>query len=192
MSRVPAAGISEPRPLRQDAARNRRHLLDAARRVFGHDGLGCGVEAVAREAGVGTGTLYRHFPSKDELIAALIEDLSADVLRSAQDALARGDGTGLWEFLRAAGALQADYQGLLYRLWVGASPTRLTEIRSCVGRLVDDAHRHGTLAADVEQPDIVVVLHGLRGVIEANAGSDTPGAWERYLELVLTGLRRGD
>jgi AcrR family transcriptional regulator len=176
------------RPLRQDAVRNRKELLRAARRVFGQDGLSIGVEAVAREAGVGTGTLYRHFPSKDDLIAALIDDLSVEVLESAQTALARGDGTGLWDFLHATGAIQAEHQGLLYRLWVGAEPARLDAIRALIASLVEDAQEHGTLAAGVGQPDIILLLQGLRGVIEANTGG-RDDAWERYLELATAGIR---
>ena len=64
----------EPRALRADAERNRRRILDAARKVFAAQGLGVGVDAVAREACVGVGTLYRRFPTKHELLAAVIED----------------------------------------------------------------------------------------------------------------------
>jgi AcrR family transcriptional regulator len=181
------------RPLRQDAARNRRHLVAAARRVFGRDGLDSGVEAVARQAGVGTGTLYRHFPSKDDLIAALLEDLSDEVLESARTALAHQDGSGIWEFMQATGAIQAESQGLLALLWrEGHRPERVAAIREIITELVDDAHRHGTLAAGVGQRDILLLLHGLRGVIESVAGDDekTVGhAWQRYLELATQSLR---
>jgi AcrR family transcriptional regulator len=184
-----ASPTAAARPLRQDAARNRKLLLLAARKVFGQDGLGIGVEAVAREAGVGTGTLYRHFPSKDDLITALIDDLSAEVLEIAQTTLARADGTGLWDFLHATGAKQAENQGLLYRLWVGAEPARLDAIRALITGLVADAHEHGTLVASVEQPDIILLLQGLRGVIESNTGG-RDDAWVRYLKLATTGLRQ--
>ncbi len=178
------------RPLRQDAARNRRHLVAAARRVFGHDGLDSGVEAVAREAGVGTGTLYRHFPSKDELIAALLEDLSDEVLASARTALAHQDGSGIWEFMQATGAIQAESQGLLGLLWrEGRRPERVAAIREIITELVDDAHRHQTLAAGVGQPDIILLLHGLRGVIESASDSSDSEAWKRYLELATQSLR---
>lgn len=178
------------RPLRQDAARNRRHLVAAARRVFGHDGLDSGVEAVAREAGVGTGTLYRHFPSKDELIAALLEDLSDEVLASARAALAYQDGSGIWEFMLATGAIQAESQGLLGLLWrEGRRPERVAAIREIITELVDDAHRHRTLAAGVGQADIILLLHGLRGVIESASENSDSKAWKRYLELATQSLR---
>jgi AcrR family transcriptional regulator len=60
--------------VRADAERNRRRILDAARDVFASDGLGVGVDAIARAAGVGVGTLYRRFPTKEELLRAVVED----------------------------------------------------------------------------------------------------------------------
>jgi AcrR family transcriptional regulator len=179
---------SAPRPLRQDAARNRRLLLDTARRVFAEEGLEVGVDTIAAAAGVGTGTFYRRFPSKEDLIEALIDDLADHLLTVARQALARGDGTGLWEFLEAAGAYQADNHGLLCRLWTGARLPRQTEdIRAAIDRLVEDAHRHGTVRAGVTQADIRFVLYGLRGVIETTSATE-PDAWRRYLDVVRTGL----
>ncbi|HEX4016470.1 MAG TPA: helix-turn-helix domain-containing protein [Frankiaceae bacterium] len=176
--------------MRQDAVRNRRHLVAAARRVFGRDGLDSGVEAVAKQAGVGTGTLYRHFPSKDDLIAALLEDLSDEVLASAQSALDHRDGSGIWEFMQATGAIQADSQGLLGLLWrEGRRPERVAAIREIIAELVKDAHRHHTLAAGVSQQDIILILHGLRGVIESAHDGTDEDAWKRYLELATGSLR---
>ncbi len=193
MSGTPApvgtvGSIGTAKPLRQDAARNRQLLLDAARAVFGHDGLESGVETVAKLAGVGTGTLYRHFPSKDDLIRALVDDLSDEVEATADAGLAKQDGTGLWTFLNAAGELQARNQGLLCRLWTGGARTeRVAAMRAKITLLVDDAHRHGTLPRTIGQPDVLLVLHGLRGVIELNY-QDRPDAWERYLELATVAL----
>jgi len=180
------------RPMRQDALRNRRHLVAAARKVFGRDGLDSGVEAVAKQAGVGTGTLYRHFPSKDDLIAALLEDLSDEVLASARAALEHRDGSGIWEFMQATGAIQADSQGLLGLLWrEGRRPERVAAIREIIAELVDDAHRHHTLAPGVGQPDILLILHGLRGVIESATDAHDNDAWKRYLQLSTQSLRAG-
>ena len=187
---TPATGPrAVARPMRQDAVRNRRHLVAAAREVFGREGLDSGVEAVAKQAGVGTGTLYRHFPSKDDLIAALLEDLSDEVLASARAALEHRDGSGIWEFMQATGAIQADSQGLLGLLWrEGRRPERVAAIREIITELVDDAHRHRTLAPGVGQPDILLILHGLRGVIESATDAHDSEAWKRYLELATRSL----
>lgn len=189
MSRTTSASLkSPPRQLRQDAARNRQQLLDAARTVIGHDGPEAGVEEIARLAGVGTGTLYRHFPSKEDLIRALVDDLSDQVEASADAGIAKRDGTGLWSFLQEAGELQARSQGLLYRVWLdNTRAEQVTRIRAKIGKLADDAHRHGTLRRSVKQTDILLILHGLRGVIEANH-EDRPDAWKRYLQLVTAAL----
>jgi AcrR family transcriptional regulator len=183
------SGVATLKPRRQDAARNRQLLLDAARNVFATEGLESDVQTVARTAGVGTGTLYRHFPSKDDLITALVDDLSDEVMATAAAMLERRDGTGLWDFLWATGEIQARNQGLLCRLWVGAARTEyVAAIRRKITELVTDARAHGTLPDSVGQPDVILVLHGLRGVIEANF-LDRPDAWRRYLALAVRGLK---
>jgi len=182
-------GASTLKTPRQDAARNRRLLLDAARTVFGRDGFESGVETVARAAGVGTGTVYRHFANKEELIIALVDDLAQEVEVSADEAAGKADGSGLWDFLQAAGEIQARNQGLLCRLWLGAKRAeQVAVMRAKISKLVDDAHRHGSLPASIGQPDVLLVLHGLRGVIEANY-LDRPDAWQRYLELAVIALK---
>ena len=144
----------------------------------------CGVEAVAREAGVGTGTLYRHFPSKDDLIAALIDRPVTPMCCAARrtpspGVTAPGCGSSCTQRVRCRPTTKGCCTGC------GRGPRRPGSPRSAAASGGSSTTRTATgrCAADVEQPDIVVVLHGLRGVIEANAGSDTPAAWERYLEL---------
>jgi AcrR family transcriptional regulator len=190
MSRTPprSATSSAVKPLRQDAQRNRRHVLEAARTVFGSDGLESDVQSVAKLAGVGTGTLYRHFPSKDDLIRALVDDLADEVQASADACLAEPNGTGLWTFLHTAAEIQARHQGLLCRLWAESPRDHQVEaIRAGISALVDAAHEAGTLPASVGQPDVVLLLQGLRGVIEANY-RDRPDAYKRYLELAVVAL----
>src|SRR5688572_27422051 len=94
---------SEPRPLRADAERNRRRILDAARTVFAEHGLGVGVEVVAREAGVGVGTIYRRFPTKDRLLGAIVDD-RVDELRARLEGVADDDP---WQALTTAAEILA-------------------------------------------------------------------------------------
>src|SRR4051794_41827719 len=79
------------RPLRADAARNRTRVLDAARTAFAEAGLDVGVEEIARRAGVGKGTLYRRFPTKEALVRAIFEDILGDLERLAGATDARSE-----------------------------------------------------------------------------------------------------
>ena len=101
----------EARPLRRDAAQNRTKILDAALVVFAHQGLEAGVEEIARVAGVGMGTLYRRFPTKQALIDELIGGARRDLVALARSCAQEVGGTGLEQFLMLAGQLQADRIG---------------------------------------------------------------------------------
>src|SRR3954453_13073586 len=95
------------KPLRRDAEHNRQLILDAARAAFAEGGLDVGLHEIAKRAGVGVGTVYRRFPAKEELIAALFEDRIEDVIAIAQEALAEDHAwTGLEHFLHRTCELQ--------------------------------------------------------------------------------------
>jgi len=163
------------KPLRRDAAENRARLLDAAALVFAEQGLDGSVEDVAREAGVGMGTLYRRFPTKQALIDELVGSLRRELLELARDAAERTDGTGLEELLLRAGHLQAEPRGCVERLW-RHSDTKLktmTEFRQILREQLASAQEHGRIRPDVRvlaNPRLTAVreLHDL--VIPANAG----------------------
>src|SRR5829696_9880810 len=99
---------TEPRALRADAERNRRRILDAARSVFAEHGLGVGVDAVARAAGVGVGTIYRRFPTKQDLLAAVVEDGILRLADAIDEIAATTDDP--WEAF--AGAVRAFAEGI--------------------------------------------------------------------------------
>src|SRR5450759_1004166 len=104
--------------LRRDAARNRDKILAAARAAFDEEGVDVGVESIAQRAGVGIGTLYRRFPTKELLIEAVVAEVRHAVLSAAEAALENGTPTtGLADFLRAVGWLQFEHAGCLTRLW---------------------------------------------------------------------------
>src|SRR5580700_3347985 len=109
---------SENRPLRSDAAKNRERLLVAAGQVFEQKGLEASVADVARVAGVGMGTLYRRFPSKEALIEALVSEVLEATIEMACEASGWPDGTGLEHFLEQASAYQAAHLGCLPKLWI--------------------------------------------------------------------------
>ena len=95
------------RPLRKDAARHREQLFAAAVRVFDEQGLDASVTEIARVAGVGIGTLYRRFPTKQALIDTLVHEVLGAIIQMARDAARSPEGTGLERFLEATGAFQA-------------------------------------------------------------------------------------
>ncbi len=186
------------RPLRADARRNREAILDAARHQFGVDGLDAQIDDVAARAGVGVGTMYRHFPTKETLIEALtlahFEQLSADA--DAAWAAVEG-GADAWEemcgLLRASARRFADDAGLSEV--VSNRPEAVQEcagvktgLQATTGRIMERAIADGTLRADAQVSDIPLMMTGLGRVV-----SDTARAmglsWERYVELMLDGLR---
>jgi AcrR family transcriptional regulator len=175
--------------LRRDAAENRTRLLDAAAQVFAEGGLDASVEEVARVAGVGMGTLYRRFPTKDALIAQLVRDLLQEVLDLARAAAERKDGTGLETFLFACGAVQASRRGCLSRLWNDPDSVAIkNECRAAISILVDDAREHGQIRADATRTDIDLIFWSLRAVIEVSAGVSETG-WRRHVAIMIAGLR---
>jgi AcrR family transcriptional regulator len=182
---APVAG----RPLRRDAEQNRQRLLDAAADVFAEHGLDASVDEVARAAGVGMGTLYRRFPTKDALISALVHDVLSTMLRIAQEGTERPDGTGLEYFLEAASAYQAAHRGCLPRLWnAGIEDDLVQQVRRLIDAILADAKRHGKVRADVTGTDVTIALWAIRGIIETTQGH-APEAWQRHLDIFIAGLR---
>lgn len=179
------------RPLRRDAERNRLRLVKAATEVFSEQGLDAGVDEVARRAGVGMGTLYRRFPTKDALVTALITDLLVDLLGAAREAVEEDGGTGhgLERFLRRTAGMQARYPGLLPRLWFSDGVTELRDaLRDVNIELLERAQAAGTVRVDLTQTDVILILWSLRGIIEMS-GPAAGQAVQRHLDIVLAGLR---
>ena len=182
---APVAG----RPLRRDAEQNRQRLLDAAADVLAEHGLDASVDEVARAAGVGMGTLYRRFPTKDALISALVHDVLNTMLTLAREGAERADGTGLEFFLTAASAYQAAHRGCLPRLWsAGTEHDLVQQIRTVIDALLTEAKRHGRVRADITNADVTIALWAVRGIVETTGGR-APEAWQRHLDVYIAGLR---
>src|SRR5882757_1120917 len=150
-------------PLRRDAELNRRRLLAAAREVFRDRGLTATLDDVARHAGLGVGTAYRHFANKDELVDAVFEDMIDQVEASAREAAADPDPWhGLASSLEKVCELQADDRGLReVMLGTGKAAQRQTLVDRRVKPLVDPliarAKEQGTLRADAEPLDLPMI-----------------------------------
>jgi AcrR family transcriptional regulator len=185
-----------PRPLRADARRNREKVVAAAAAAFAETGLDAQVEEIARRAGVGVGTLYRHFPTKDALVAALAEEhfeRLADTIEAALDEPA-GDG---WETFaatiwRIADTVAAD---VAWCEIVGGHPTAVQaasrerhRLAAATSALLARAQESGQMRADVTFVDISTIMCGF-GHIAAAQRAGAALDWKRYLDIALDGLR---
>ena len=190
--RSPESVLPEKRPLRRDAAEHREQLLEAAAKLFATQGMSTSVEEIARLAGVGMGTLYRRFPTKEALIGELVRDQLSDVIEAATAAEQLPGGLGLEAFLWRVGELFAARGGCLSRLWTEANTANLVEeIRRLMRELLVDSQRHERIRPDAVVSDISLVIWSLFGVIDT-AGAAAPQAWRRSLELFISGLRSAE
>ncbi len=177
------------RPIRRDALENRQRLLVAAGRVFEEKGLEASVADVARVAGVGMGTLYRRFPSKDALIEALVSEVLEATIGMARAAAELPDGTGLEQFLEASCSYQAEHLGCLPKLW-NTDHHLVKTARQLIAALLSDAQAHGRIRPDLTSTDLSLVMWSMRGVLETTR-SNAPDAWRRHLDLLIAGMRPG-
>jgi AcrR family transcriptional regulator len=190
--RQPSGGAAiqhPPRAGRRDAVRNYQRILDAAREVLGESGAEASMEEIATRAGVGVGTVYRKFASKDALIDELLRLAMAEVTTAAEQALARTDGHGLEELLRALGQSFADharYANLLLERPADPSVGRL--IRAAIVELTARATAAGTVDPGITAADVMALVWALRGLVQAPGEVPSQG-WQRFLDIHLAGLR---
>ncbi|SEO85540.1 TetR/AcrR family transcriptional regulator [Trujillonella endophytica] len=176
---------------RRDARENRQRLIQAASDVFGEHGTDVSLEVVAAEAGLGLATLYRRFPTKDELIAELVEAVLGHLVEVARRESAAEDGQGLERWLAEYADIQFRKRGFVARLWADPGTGELrAELDGLLAELLDAAHDAGRVRPELTVPDILLVVHALRGVA-LSTGYDEPQAWRRLLALLLAGLRPG-
>ena len=182
------------RPLRVDAERNRGRILEAAEAAFAERGLDVALEDVAEHAGVGIATLYRRFPSRDDLIVACFERRLAEYALAAEEALTAPDGwTGFCAYVERICAMQAADRGVkdvLTRTFPNAKALEAHRTRGyeLPVRLIQRAQAEGSLRPDVVPEDLVLMLMANAGVVQG-AGVAAPDAWRRYVRLMLDGFR---
>jgi AcrR family transcriptional regulator len=182
------------RPLRRDAERNRRRILEAATEVFAARGLGVTMDEIAEHAGVGVGTVYRRFPQKELLIEALFEDRIEELVTLAQEALAEDDPwQALIGFLESAQALQASNRGVKELILSTAhGRDRVARVRERLAplglQLIERAQAAGQLRPDVEVTDLPLIQVMLGGIVDFTRDVE-PEAWRRLFAIIVDGLR---
>jgi AcrR family transcriptional regulator len=190
---MPRATTAE-RPLRRDAERNRDRIVEAARAAFASDGIHVSVEEIARRAGVGMGTLYRRFPTKRDLIDAVLEDAFSEICQAAEGALELEDGwLGFTTFLDSVFALHVRNRGIKDVIASGQHDrSRLEALRArmrpLVAELITRAQEQGTLRSDFVAEDMPILIWTGGRVAELTSAV-SPELWRRYLGFVLDGLR---
>ena len=189
-----AATHLSTRPMRADARRNRERILTAAKVAFGEAGVHAQMEDVARRAGVGVGTLYRHFPTKEALVGELVGEKFRLLLEGAQEALEVEDP---WEAFagtlrRNAELMAADavVQDALMRSeidWAYAEGPH-GELQSTFALTVERARDAGVIRPDFTIDDVPMIMCGLCSTM-ADGGPSGSYDWRRHLELMLDGIR---
>jgi AcrR family transcriptional regulator len=193
-ARLPGDCTDAGRPLRRDAARNRQRILEAASEVFTEQGLEAGLDEVARQAGVGVGTVYRRFRTKEELVEALFEDRVDAVAALAERAAEEPDPwTGLASFMEQMAELLAGDLGLRQLLMFatyGQDRVAYARRRNAplIQKLVERAQAAGQVRPDLMLTDIPFLVFVLTEAAQI-ARPAGPDLWRRYLAIILDGIR---
>jgi AcrR family transcriptional regulator len=186
--------VASGRPLRADARRNRERVLTAARAVFAEQGHEAQMDDVAKRAMVGVGTVYRHFPTKDALIDALVLDAFERILAVAIEQVAREDdpwdafvnviwsGAEIMAGDRAVSEVMAEMQGPLH-----LDESLQQRMGDAMTTLIERAQASGALRGDVILDDVVMVMCGIGTA--TRKPHVCAEAWRRHVAIMLDGMR---
>ncbi|MFC5827290.1 TetR/AcrR family transcriptional regulator [Nonomuraea insulae] len=185
---------SAARPPRSDAVRNRQLLLRAAAEAFAEQGTEVTIAEIAQRAGIAKGTVFRHFATKDDLVAAIMGEMLDNLVASGMRLAGAADSAAaLLEFMTTGIELLARDRALcevvgrpsLQHPAVRAGIDRLCEV---VETLTDRARRAGAIRQDITGQDIVLLLGGVHQTA-APLADVQPQLWRRYLGLTFDGIR---
>ncbi|MEU0532144.1 TetR/AcrR family transcriptional regulator [Amycolatopsis tolypomycina] len=185
--------MTDVRPMRADARRNYERLLEEAKRAFAEHGVEASLEDIARRAGVGIGTLYRHFPTRDALLETLLRARFDAHAERARELLTHPEPlAALHEWLAGLGDATGTFRGLVELTADALNDETSRLYESCHGmreggsQLVERAKRAGELRPDVTADELLLLLHAASW-----AGGHLPGegGMQRLLALVFEGLR---
>ncbi|MGY4103247.1 TetR/AcrR family transcriptional regulator [Nocardia sp. R16R-3T] len=186
----PLTDRAEPRPLRADARRNRDRVLAAAQEAFAAEGISVPLDEIARRAGVGAGTVYRHFPTKEALFEAAIVDRVERMIAYARElAAAPEPDKAFFDFLdrmAAEGTVKRDLAEA-----IGAdTPEYLKpahDLRAAIAQLLTRAQQSGAVRRDIDIDDLMRVVKGT--FLAANSTNTTADQRRRTFAIVFDGLR---
>jgi AcrR family transcriptional regulator len=185
--------MSTERPLRADAQRNRRRVLDAAEALFGEAGNGATIEDIAKRAGVGVGTVCRHFPTKQALLDEVLTDSYRELVADADEALASDEPAVAFDrFVHQLAGHQARRRMLAEQMATELElPPAAVELkqamRGAITELLERAQAAGAVRADISPADTSMLFAGI-AQITAVAGGDAD-VRDRYVAVMLDGLR---
>jgi AcrR family transcriptional regulator len=177
--------------LRADAQRNLERVLDAAAELFAERGCDVSVDEIAHRAGVGHATVFRRFPTKDALIAAVVSKQVGELAAFVREALEEEDaGEAFRSFVWHAGELHASNRGLDEGFTRCGDMRELAEAKAelngLIEQLIERAQAARALRSDVAADDVSSLVGG---AIRGAADSPDPELWRRYVGVVLDGLR---
>ena len=182
--------------MRADGRRNRELVLAAARASFAERGPDVTVAEIAKRAGVGSATLFRHFATKDDLMAAALEEVLEQIVVGLDEAQALSDP---WDSFVRAVTVIAELQSTDQMFLKAAGPALLSEERfatasdtlwSSMSAVVERAQAAGVVRADLEPSDLPFIFAAVGGATDQCRGPVAPAdLWRRYLGLMLDGLR---
>jgi AcrR family transcriptional regulator len=181
--------------MRADARRNYERLLDAAKAAFAEHGTDAPLDDIAKRAGVGSGTLYRHFPTRVDLIEAVFRLQLQSIVDHATELMTVPDaGEALTQFLRRMIDHSNTYRGLARALMIALTNEGSALARSCHtmlygagGRLLDRAKQQGAVRPGVELGDLLKLVNGI--ALATDQDSDDEHLSDRLLALLVDGLR---
>jgi AcrR family transcriptional regulator len=184
--------VTPSRTLRADAVRNRELLLTAAADEFAERGLDASVADIARRAGVGKGTVFRHFATKDDLISAIVLDRLNALNAAGEQLLEVTDAeAALLDFLTVA-AHQRQQRDLSFLREAGELDAEVTRARATMFQIVDTlvsrAREHGVVRADITGTDVILLMCAPNHVTSYLPDA-SPDLWRRYLAIIFDGLR---